>query len=105
MIEPIRDLAHIGHAELLTPVLSDSLHFFADLFGMEVECRDERSVYLRGWGDYERYGLQLTEAPLPGLGHIAFRTWSQQALLRRAAAIEKSGRGLGWIDRSYGHGP
>ena len=93
MTEPIHDLAHIGHAELLTPFPEDSLRFFVELFGMEVEAREGQSVYLRGWGDYQRYSLKLTEAPLPGLGHMAIRAWSPEALERRVAAIERSGLG------------
>ena len=61
MTEPIHDLAHIGHAELLTPFPDESLRFFVELFGMEIEARAGRSVYLRGWGDYQRYSLKLTE--------------------------------------------
>ena len=60
---------------------------------MEVEARDGQSVYLRGWGDYQRYSLKLTESALPGLGHLALRAWSPEALERRVAAIER--RGLG----------
>ena len=95
MTEPLHDLAHIGHAELLTPLPEDSLRFFVELFGMEVEHRDGGSVYLRGWGDYQRYSLKLTESELPGLGHIAMRAWSQPALERRVAAIERTGAGSG----------
>ncbi len=105
MTEPIRDLAHIGHAELLTPFPEESLRFFVELFGMEVEARVDRSVFLRGWGDYQRYSLKLTESALPGLGHMAIRAWSPAALQRRAAAIERSGLGRGWIDGDHGHGP
>ncbi len=103
--EPVRDLAHIGHAELLTPFAEESLRFFVDLFGMEVEAREGGSVYLRGWGDYERYSLKLTESDLPGLGHMAIRAWSQAALERRVAAIERSGLGIGWVEGDHGHGP
>jgi catechol 2,3-dioxygenase len=103
--EPVHDLAHIGHAELLTPRAEDSLRFFVDVLGMEVEAREAQSVFLRGWGDYQRYGLKLTEAPQAGLGHMALRTWSPEALERRVAAIEASGHGVGWIEGDLGHGP
>jgi catechol 2,3-dioxygenase len=105
MSEPLHDLAHIGHAELLTPFPDQSLAFFTDLFGMEIEAREGESVYLRGWGEYQRYGLKLTASELPGIGHIAIRAWSQEALERRVAAIEVTGRGIGWIDGDVGHGP
>jgi len=103
--EPIHDLAHIAHAELLTPFPQDSLRFFTDLFGMEIEHREGQSVFLRGWGEYQPYGLKLTEAPLPGIGHIAIRAWSPEALKRRVAAIEGAGLGEGWSDGDHGHGP
>jgi catechol 2,3-dioxygenase len=103
--EPIHDLAHIGHAELLTPYPEESLRFFVELFGMEIEAREGQSVYLRGWGDYQRYSLKLTESELPGLGHLAIRAWSQEALERRVRAIEASGRGIGWSEGDVGHGP
>jgi catechol 2,3-dioxygenase len=105
MSEPLHDLAHIGHAELLTPFAQDSLEFFVELFGMEVEAREGQSVYLRGWGDYQRYSLKLTESDLPGLGHMAIRAWSPEALDRRVAAIEQAGLGIGWIEGEHGHGP
>ncbi len=99
------DLAHIGHAELLTPSPTRACAFFVDLFGMEIEAQEEQSVYLRGWGDYQRYSLKLTESELPGLGHMAIRAWSPEALQRRVASIERTGLGDGWIDGDLGHGP
>src|SRR5947209_16690559 len=96
--EPIHDLAHVGHAELLTPYPEESLRFFVELFGMEVEAREGQSVYLRGWGDYQRYSMKLTESELPGLGHTAIRAWSQEALERRVASIGQTGCGVGWIE-------
>ena len=105
MTEPVHDLAHIGHAELLTPFPEESLRFFTDLFGMQIEHRAGQSVFLRGWGEYQPYGLKLTEAPLPGIGDIAIRAWSPEALARRVAAIEATGRGEGWSDGDHGHGP
>ncbi len=105
MAEPLHDLARIAHAELLTPTPDESLRFFVDVMGMEEEAREGGSVYLRGWGDYLRYSLKLTEAPQPGLGHVALRAWSPEALERRVAAIEATGLGRGWIGGDVGHGP
>jgi catechol 2,3-dioxygenase len=103
--EPTRDIARIGHAELLTDQPQRSLEFFTEVMGMEVEAREGRSVFLRGYGDYLRYSLKLTEAATTGLGHLALRTWSEEALERRVRAIERSGRAIGWVDGDHGHGP
>ena len=105
MTQPLHELARIGHAELLTPKPDESLRFFVDVLGLEEEARENQSVYLRGFGDYLRYSLKLTEAPQSGLAHLAFRAWSPEALARRVAAIEATGLGLGWIDGDVGHGP
>jgi catechol 2,3-dioxygenase len=103
--EPIRDIARIAHAELLTPQPDRTLDFFTQVMGMEIESREGQSVFLRGSGDYLRYSLKLTEAPTTGLAHLSLRTWSEEALHRRVVAIERSGRGIGWIDGDTGHGP
>ena len=39
------------------------------------------------------------------MGHFAYRATSPEALQRRVAVIEKSGRGKGWTDGDLGHGP
>ena len=99
------DLAHIHHAELLTTKPDESLRFFVDVLGMEIESREAGSAYLRGWGDYGRYSLKLTEAGTTGLAHLAIRAWNSDALDRVVGAIELTGRGQGWIDGDHGHGP
>ncbi len=43
--EPIFDLAHLGHMELLTPKPDESLTFFVDVMGMTVSGRKGDSVY------------------------------------------------------------
>jgi len=103
--EPIYDVAHLAHVELLTPKLEESVHFFVDVMGMIESGRQGDSVYLRGWDDYEHHSLQLTASRLPGIGHYALRAASPQALQRRVAALEKTGLGQGWNDHNIGHGP
>jgi catechol 2,3-dioxygenase len=99
------DVAHIGHVELLTPAFDASLSFFTGVMGMVVEGSAEDSVFLRAFGDYERYCLKLTEAPRAGLGHVALRASSGHALQRRVDALEAAGFGRGWIDGDLGYGP
>ena len=65
---------------------------------MEIEPREGQSVFLRGWGEYQPYWLKLTEAERSGIGHMALRASSAEALERRVAAIEATGRGIGWND-------
>ena len=102
--EPIHDIAHLAHVELLTPKFEESRRFFIDVMGMTQSGEKGGSVFLRGWDDYEQYSLKLTAAKTSGLGHAAFRTRSPQALERRAAALKGSGFDIGWNDGDFGHG-
>src|SRR5579884_2122720 len=103
--EPILDVAHLGHVELLTPKPEESRRFFTTVLGMEEAGRQGSSVYLRGWGDFERATLKLTASDRAGLAHTAWRARSQAALQRRARALETCGAGRGWIAGDLGHGP
>jgi len=93
--EPIYDVAHLAHVELLTPDLDGSLAFFRDLLGMQETARAGGSVYLRGYEEQYHHSLKLTAAPQAGAGHVAWRSRSAQALERRVAAIEAAGLGRG----------
>lgn len=104
MEEPIQDIAHLDHIELLTPKPDESLWYFTNLLGMERVHAEGQSAYLRGYGDYATTTLKLTEASEAGVGHIAWRTTSKPALDRRADAIERTGLGLGWSNGDFGHG-
>jgi catechol 2,3-dioxygenase len=102
------DIAHLGPVELFTPDGDASLRFFADVMGMEVEGQEGRSAYLRGWGDYQRYCLKLTESGTSGMGWLGLRASSAEALERRVAAVQAAGLGGAWTDgdeRGRGRGP
>ena len=66
MSEPVRDIAHLSHIELLTPKPEESLFYFRELLGMEVAGESGDSLYLRCFGDYERSSLKLTASPQVG---------------------------------------
>jgi catechol 2,3-dioxygenase len=98
------DIAHLGHVEVLTDKFDESLDFFTRVYGLSESGRAERSAYLRAWDDYELHTLKLTESDRTGVGHIAYRTSSEEALDRRVAAIEAMGCGVGWSLGDLGHG-
>ncbi len=102
--ERLQDIAHLGHVELLTPKPEESLWYFNELLGLEAVHAEGQSVYLRGYGDFATTSFKLTEAPAPGIGHVAWRTVSESALERRAQAIAATGLGLGWSNGDFGHG-
>jgi catechol 2,3-dioxygenase len=99
------DIAQLAHVEILTPEIERSLWFFKELLGMDETARVEQSVYLRAYEEFYHHSLKITEAAQPGLGHVAWRCTSPQALQRRAQAIEGSDLGRGWVEGELGHGP
>ena len=103
--EPIHDVAHLGHVEVLTDKPEASLDFFTRVFGLIESGRAGDSVYLRAFDDYEFHSLKLTAANTTGIRHAAYRAASPQALGRRVKAIEALGAGIGWTDGDEGHGP
>jgi catechol 2,3-dioxygenase len=104
MKEPLFEVAQLAHVELLTPKPDETLWFFKELLGLEESDREGQSVYLRAYEDFYHHTLKVTESPQAGMGHVAWRTTSPQALERRAKAIEATGLGKGWSDGDQGHG-
>ncbi|MEO8529202.1 MAG: VOC family protein [Pseudolysinimonas sp.] len=98
------DIAHLGHIELLTSEFDRSRWFFTQLLGMREVAADGDSVFLHAWDDYEKYTLKLTASPASGVGRVALRAASPEALERRVKAIEDAGRGVGWKDGEQGVG-
>ncbi|MBW8322009.1 MAG: VOC family protein [Rhizobium sp.] len=105
-MEPCFDIAHLAHVEMFTDKFDESLDFFTRVYGLKLSGQDENSAYLRAWDDYEYCSLKLTRSHTTGVGHIAYRASSPQALERRVKAIEASGYKVhGWIDGDISHGP
>lgn len=102
--EAIQDVAQLAHVEILTPKPEETLWFFKDLLALQETERKGQSVYLRAYEDFYHHTLKVTEASEPGLGHVAWRAASPQALERRVQALEASGQGQGWIEGDRGHG-
>lgn len=106
MTDRIHDIAHLGHVEVYTDRFEESLDFFTRVYGLKLSARDDRSAWLRAWDDYEFHTLKLTCHHTTGVGHVAYRAESPEALARRVKAIEASGyKVLGWVEGDMGHGP
>ncbi len=100
----LHDIAHLGSVELLTPQFDRSLWYFHDLLGMEIVQRTATAAYLRGYGDHAATTLKLTASQGPGVGCVAWRATSPEALERRAVALQEAGLGVGWTNGDYGRG-
>lgn len=102
--EPMFDVAQLAHMEIYSPKLEETVNFFKEIMGMSETHRDEKSVYMRAFEDVYLNSLIVTSHHEAGLAHMGLRTTSEQALLRRVEALEKTKYGIGWVEESYGHG-
>lgn len=98
------DIAHLGHVELATPVLEDSVAFFVDYLGLRVLAKSPDRVDLRTWDDYERTSIVLVQSDQPGIRRTYLRAANAEALARRVDLIESAGLGEGWSDGDAGNG-
>jgi catechol 2,3-dioxygenase len=104
MTSLLHEVAHLAHAELLTPEPEKSLEFFTQVLGLTENGASGDSVYLRTWDDYEHHSLKLTASSASGIGRTGLRAASEEALHRRTAEIETRGLGVGWVDGEAGIG-
>ena len=98
-------IAHLAHAEVLTPQPEQSLAFYKDVLGLEESGREGQSIYLRAWGEWSHHSIKLTEAAEPGLAHIGWRAWSAVHLKQAVKRVDAANAGEGWNEDSVGHGP
>jgi len=55
---------------------------------MEIEHAAGGSVFLRGWGDYQRWSLKLTAADTSGLAWCGLRTWNEEAVIYNYSTMQ-----------------
>ncbi len=102
----LHDVAHLGHAELLTPEPEKSLWFFTEVLGLTENGTSGDSVYLRTWDDYEHHSLKLTASATSGIApHRAARQQRGGAEAAGGRRSRPPGLGIGWRDGDTGIGP
>jgi catechol 2,3-dioxygenase len=96
------DIAHLGHVEIYTPRLQESVAFFKDILGLHESGRTENSVHLRAWADYALHTLQLTGSATSGVGHVAFRVKNAETLSDMVGYLKDNGIEGHWREVEFG---
>ncbi|WP_447946259.1 VOC family protein [Microbacterium lacticum] len=99
-----RDIAHVGPVELYTPRLEESVDFFTRLMSLREVHRDESSVYLHAWDDYQSWTLRLIQNPTAGIARTYLRASSPDALTRLREELRESWSLAGKDDSAHGLG-
>jgi len=97
-------LAHIAFLEITSPDVEASARFYEEKFGMRVIDKGDGVAYLRCWGDYYRHSLVIRRGDTPGLGTMAWRTESDEALEKLVARVEATGTNGEWQKSGPAHG-
>ena len=99
----LRDIAHVGPIELLTPVLDETARFFVEQMGLRSSsARPTRSSCARGTTtSASRSGSWAAQ---PGIGRTWLRASSEAALERRVRAVRAAGLRRAWLDPVDGLG-
>ncbi len=101
----MRLLSQLARIELLTPCLDESAKFFVEILGLTEVRRDDRSVWLRCWGDSFHHTIQLTAGDAAGVGSVGWRADGPDGLAEAVLRLEAAGAGLGWVNDRVGYGP
>ena len=92
-------VATLAHTELYCTDLEASLEHFTRVLSFSESHREDGSVYLRAYGDWDTYTLILTESDdRLGLGHVAFKVEAEEELEAYAERVEASGYETRWLE-------
>lgn len=95
-----RTISQLAYVEITTPRLQESRDFYVDVLGLTEITRNDQGIFLRGWGDYLPYSLQLTEGDAAALRRIGWRADSAEDLERLAKTLPGE-----WTPDNVGRGP
>ncbi|BAO43845.1 catechol 2,3-dioxygenase [Thiolapillus brandeum] len=64
----------IGHINLRVLDMDEAVNHYEKVLGMDVTHRDdEGNVYLKGWDEWDKYSVILSQAEKAGMNHIAYK--------------------------------
>ena len=99
-----RTISQLAYVELATPRLQESRDFFVDVLGLTEIAQTDEGIFLRAWGDFLPYSLQLTEGAEAEARRIGWRADSAEDLERVAAELAAEGVKGDWTDGNPGRG-
>jgi catechol 2,3-dioxygenase len=93
-------VSQLAHVEIISPKPQETVDWLKNVLGLEESGADGTSTYLRGWAEWFKHSVQVTEGPQPALGHIGWRAQGPEDPKIVAGRIP----GGEWIDGGFGHG-
>jgi catechol 2,3-dioxygenase len=99
-----RTVSQLAYVQLATPRLQQSRDFYVNVLGMTEVAHTDAGVFLRAWGDFLPYSLQLTEGPEAQALRIGWRADSAEDLERAVQVLSAEGAEGDWTGENLGRG-
>ncbi|MTD52625.1 VOC family protein [Amycolatopsis pithecellobii] len=99
-----RTVSQLAYVELATPDLQKSRDFFVNVLGLTEIAQTGDGIFLRAWGDFLPYSLQLVEGPVPEARRIGWRADSAEDLEHVVEVLKADGREGEWTGENIGRG-
>jgi catechol 2,3-dioxygenase len=99
-----RTISQLAHVELATPCLEQSRDFYVNVLGLTQVAAADGSVFLRAWGEFLSYSLQLVEGEQPEVRRIGWRADSDDDLRRAVDTLTADGVDGTWVEPNVGRG-
>lgn len=84
-------IVRASHLEYVFRDLAKAREFYVDTLGFQVTEEDSGHIYLRGLEDRVHHCLVLSQGKRTGLGHMAFRLYSEEDMDRAASLLHSMG--------------
>ncbi|MDJ0880922.1 MAG: catechol 2,3-dioxygenase [Gammaproteobacteria bacterium] len=99
----------VGHINIRVLDMDESVNHYCNVLGMEMVHKDDAgNVYLKGWDEWDKYSVVLSQEESAGMNHIAFKVKSdgdldsyKQRIADYGISVEEDAAGaLPFIGRS-----
>lgn len=85
-------IMRLGHASLYVMAIDEAVRHYTEVVGLiETARRDDGSIYLKGWDEWDKYSVVLVPSDRAGLRDIAFKVERPQDLDYFRDRISESG--------------
>ncbi|MDF2903689.1 MAG: catechol 2,3 dioxygenase [Bacillus sp. (in: firmicutes)] len=84
-------IIRVGRVELRVMDLEKSAEYYRNVIGLEETGRDDNSVYLKAWDEFDHHSIILTKADSAGMEHLAFKVTGPTDLDYYEMKIEQYG--------------
>ena len=84
---------HIGHINIRVLDMAAALNHYVNVLGLiRMDEDEQRNVYLKGWDEWDKYSVILTQTDKAGMDHIAYKVSSDADLDHYAKRVRDYGR-------------